>query len=93
MLEARAVRKTYRTGGGPLEVLRGVNLTVADGEFVAISGPSGAGKSTLLHLLAGLDLPTAGEVLWEGRSWVQMRDAERARLRNRAMGFVFQCYI
>ena len=92
MIEARALHKTYRTGTVSLHVLKGVNLTVGAGEFVAMMGPSGAGKSTLLHLLAGLDVPTRGEVLWQGTSLSRMSDQDRAKLRNRAIGFVFQFY-
>ncbi|MBI3324874.1 MAG: ABC transporter ATP-binding protein [Candidatus Omnitrophica bacterium] len=92
MLEARELHKTYRMGANPLHVLRGVSLQVAPGEFLAITGPSGAGKSTLLHLLAGLDIPTQGEVLWEGRSLSRMSDRERSRFRHDAVGFVFQFY-
>lgn len=92
MLEARDVHKVYRSGQTDLPVLRGVSLRVAPGEFVAVTGPSGAGKSTLLHLLAGLDAPTSGEVLWEGSLLSRMGDAERAAFRNRTAGIVFQFY-
>jgi lipoprotein-releasing system ATP-binding protein len=92
MIEARELHKVYRTGLVELPVLKGISLTIAEGEFVAITGPSGAGKSTLLHLLAGLDLPTQGEVLWEGKSLSRMSDGQRARLRNHLIGFVFQFY-
>ena len=92
MLEARHLHKTYRTGAVSLHVLNGVSLTVARGQSVAVTGPSGAGKSTLLHLLAGLDLPSKGEVLWEGTSLSRMSDGERARFRNHMIGVVFQFY-
>ena len=92
MIEARNLHKVYQDGAVPLHVLKGVSLAIEPGEFVAITGPSGAGKSTLLHLLAGLDLPTEGEVLWEGRALSQMADRQRAALRNHAIGFVFQFY-
>ena len=75
-----------------LQVLKGVSIRVERGAFVAISGPSGAGKSTLLHLLAGLDTPTSGEVLWEGRAVSSLSDAKRAEFRNRSIGIVFQFY-
>ena len=92
MIEAKEVRKTYAMGRVRLEVLRGVSLRVEAGEFVAVMGPSGAGKSTLLHLLAGLDTPTRGSVLWEGRSVSSLSDAKRAAFRNRTLGIVFQFY-
>jgi len=92
MLEARDLRKVYQTGRVSLDVLQGVSLRIEGGTFVAITGPSGAGKSTLLHLLAGLDTPTAGEVLWEGKSLSRMNDAQRAAFRNRTIGIVFQFY-
>ncbi len=75
-----------------LDVLRGVSLQVHDGGFLAIMGPSGAGKSTLIHLLAGLDVPTKGEVLWEERSVSSLSDAKRAAFRNQTLGIVFQFY-
>ena len=92
MIQARELCKTYKSGTVLLPVLKGVSLTVAAGEFVAITGASGAGKSTLLHLLAGLDLPSKGEVLWEGTSLSRMSDGERARFRNHMIGVVFQFY-
>ena len=92
MLEARGLCKTYRNGAVPLEVLKGIDLQIAEQGFVAVTGPSGAGKSTLLHLLAGLDVPTEGEVLWKGRSLSSLSDRERARFRNRTVGVVFQFY-
>jgi lipoprotein-releasing system ATP-binding protein len=92
MIEARELHKVYRVGAVSLHVLKGVSLRIAEGECVAITGPSGAGKSTLLHLLAGLDDPTQGDVLWNGRSVASLSDGERARLRNHAIGFVFQFY-
>ncbi len=92
LLEAVGLEKTYPTGRCLLEVLKGVNLSVQAGEFLVIVGPSGAGKSTLLHLLGGLDRPTEGEVRFEGKSLFGLSDWERARIRNRAFGFVFQFY-
>ncbi len=92
MLEARDVKKTYRTGSTRLTVLQGVSLRVERGTFLAIVGPSGAGKSTLLHLLAGLDTPSGGEVLWNGRSLSRMNDSQRAVFRNETIGIVFQFY-
>jgi len=92
MIEARDLWKEYVMGRVTLPVLKGVSLTIDTGGFVAITGPSGAGKSTLLHLLAGLDTPTRGEVLWEGRSVSGLSDAKRAAFRNKSLGVVFQFY-
>ncbi len=92
LLEARELHKIYQDGSVPLPVLKGISLTIERGEFLAITGPSGAGKSTLLHLLAGLDVPTRGEVLWNGRFLSRMSDRQRATLRNQSVGFVFQFY-
>jgi predicted ABC-type transport system involved in lysophospholipase L1 biosynthesis ATPase subunit len=92
MIHADHLHKTYKTDATSLQVLRGVSLTIGDGEFVAITGSSGAGKSTLLHLLAGLDVPTHGQVRWDGRSISSMGDRERAQFRNKMVGFVFQFY-
>lgn len=92
MLEARNVKKVYKTGHVTLPVLQGVSLRIDRGTSVAITGPSGAGKSTLLHLLAGLDVPTAGEILWEREPLSRMSEAQRAAFRNKTVGIVFQFY-
>lgn len=92
LLAASGIRKHYRSGGGTLEVLRGVDFTVAAGEFVAIVGQSGCGKSTLLHLMGLLDAPDAGEVWLDGRRIDDLPAARRDRLRNTAIGMVFQAY-
>jgi len=88
------VAKRYETGGpdGGPEVLRGVNLRVAAGESLAVVGPSGSGKSTLLNLIGGLDRPSGGRVLFEGRDLADLNDADLARFRNRRIGFVFQLH-
>jgi lipoprotein-releasing system ATP-binding protein len=91
LLEGRGLRKVFAGGDGqPLEVLRGVELAVHRGEFVAIVGASGAGKSTLLHLLGALDRPSAGDVWLDGSRYADLEQAGLAELRNRKLGFVFQ---
>jgi lipoprotein-releasing system ATP-binding protein len=84
--------KSYLSGKRTLEVLRDINLTVNRGEFLALRGASGAGKSTLLHLLGGLDLPTVGEIRFDGANLRALSDRALAQLRNRRVGFIFQAY-
>jgi lipoprotein-releasing system ATP-binding protein len=91
VLEARDLRKSYRGGdGGTIEVLRGLDLAVATGEFVAVTGESGSGKSTLLHQLGALDRPSTGLIALDGIPYDTLDAAALAELRNRRIGFVFQ---
>jgi putative ABC transport system ATP-binding protein len=92
MLEARGLTKSYESGAQTLTVLRDVNFTIRDGEFVAIIGPSGSGKTTLLGLLAGLDVPSAGTVILDGADLGALGEDARARLRGEKVGFVFQSF-
>jgi putative ABC transport system ATP-binding protein len=92
ILEARALAKKYRLGQTTVDALRGVSLSVAPGEFVALMGPSGSGKSTLLQLLGGLDQPTDGDVVLEGEVISRLSDDEATRLRREKTGFVFQFF-
>ena len=90
VLEARDVGKVFGRGDVQVTALAGVSLQVCMGELLAIVGPSGSGKSTLLHLLGGLDSPTSGEVLLEGRQFGALDDEQRSQVRRRRIGFVFQ---
>jgi lipoprotein-releasing system ATP-binding protein len=90
VLEARALRKIYGAGAAALTILESVDLTVTEGELVAIVGPSGAGKSTLLHLLAALDTPTSGTVYFDAKALETLSEAALADFRNHSIGFVWQ---
>jgi putative ABC transport system ATP-binding protein len=92
VLVTTGLEKTYDTDGVPVAALRGIDLAVAEGEFVSVMGPSGCGKSTLLHLLGGLDRPSRGEVHLDGRRVDQLGEAAWAILRRRQVGFVFQFF-
>ena len=90
IVTAQDVSRVFPMPAGPVAALRDVSMTIAAGEYVAITGPSGCGKSTLLHLLGGVDTPTTGAVTFEGRDLVSMSEADRGRLRLTRIGFVFQ---
>ncbi len=88
--ELENVQKIVSAPSGPLEILSGVSLAVGEGETAAILGASGSGKSTLLHIMGALDEPTGGRILFGGRDLAKLGSGEKARLRNREIGFVFQ---
>lgn len=90
MIAAESLYKTYGKKDSTYAALRGIDLTIADGESLAIVGKSGSGKSTLMHVLAGLDQPTTGQVLWDKQTLAGMNERQLAKLRNTNIGFVFQ---
>ena len=90
LLRAEGLRKTFRTGDGSIEVLRSIDLTVGEGERVAVVGASGVGKSTLLHILGTLDRPSSGSLRFRGEDLLTKDGRSLARFRNRSLGFVFQ---
>ncbi|SDC60966.1 ABC transporter ATP-binding protein [Nocardioides lianchengensis] len=90
IIELEGVRKTYRSGSIEFEALRGIDTTIAEGEYVAVIGPSGSGKSTLMNILGCLDTPSEGRYLLAGEDVSQMGEAQLAEVRNRRIGFVFQ---
>jgi lipoprotein-releasing system ATP-binding protein len=92
LLSARGLKKTYVMGKRSLEVLRGVDVEIARGDFLALRGASGAGKSTLLHLIGGLDTPNAGEIFFAGENLSHYSESRLTHFRNRRVGFVFQAY-
>jgi putative ABC transport system ATP-binding protein len=92
VVEVEGLYKVFGTGANRVEALRGVSLSLAEGEFVAIMGPSGSGKSTLLHLIGGLDTPSAGSVRLRGEDLSKLDDDQLTLLRRRRIGFVFQAF-
>ncbi|UQY45719.1 lipoprotein-releasing ABC transporter ATP-binding protein LolD [Erwinia sp. PK3-005] len=90
LLQCNKLCKRYQEGSVQTDVLRDVSFTMRPGEMMAIVGSSGSGKSTLLHLLGGLDAPTSGDVLFSGRALSGMSSAQKAELRNRELGFIYQ---
>ncbi|GMK48004.1 ABC transporter ATP-binding protein [Paenibacillus glycanilyticus] len=92
LLEVRGVHKSFISGGIPLQVLKGIDLTVESGKLTMLRGRSGSGKTTLLNLLGGLDQPSEGEVFFRGRSFQNQSDKQLTMLRRRQIGFVFQSF-
>ena len=92
IIESVALNKTYSMGKVDVEVLKDINITIDEGEFVSIMGPSGSGKSTLLYLIGGLDKPTSGQIRIKGREMADMKDDEESKLRRQEIGFIFQFY-
>ena len=92
MIECKNVSKIYKDAAGETTALKGVSITINDGEFLAIVGPSGSGKSTLMHILGALDTPTSGDYWIDGKNVANLSDDELAEIRKNKIGFVFQSY-
>lgn len=92
MIELSDIRRTFNVGGRPVYALRGIDTTIAQGEYVSVMGPSGSGKSTLLNILGCLDRPTSGSYLLEGREVARLSETELSRVRRHQIGFVFQFF-
>ncbi|MFB2556149.1 ABC transporter ATP-binding protein [Herbiconiux liangxiaofengii] len=92
LVALHGITRSFVTPGGSVAVLKGIDLEVARGDFVAITGASGAGKSTMLNILGLLDQPTTGEYLFDGRATARLSDRERSRVRGAGVGFVFQAF-
>ncbi len=92
LLQIENVKKTYHLGEVPVEALKGVSLNIDRGEFIAICGPSGSGKSTLLNMIGTIDVPTSGNVFYEGKDVLKMDDDTQTMMRNSTIGFIFQTF-
>lgn len=90
VLQAKDIRKTFSDGKNAVDVIKGISLDIQAGQFLSIVGSSGSGKSTLLHVLGGLDRPSSGEILLQGKRFDTLGEAERGHLRNQHLGFVYQ---
>jgi putative ABC transport system ATP-binding protein len=90
MLELKSINKTYKIGEVAIHALRGITLSVRDGEFITIMGPSGSGKSTLLNIMGCMDRPTSGSYRFKGTDVTRLKDRELTHIRNKEIGFVFQ---
>jgi lipoprotein-releasing system ATP-binding protein len=92
LVSVRGVKKNFQKDGSKVDILKGIDLDIGEGEFVTFMGPSGAGKTTLLHIIGSLDEPSDGSVLYRGVDVVHQSELERSRFRNEKIGFVFQFY-
>jgi len=90
IINCRNLCKSYHDGNTSVDVLKGIDFSINQGDRIAIVGPSGSGKSTLLHLLGGLDQPTDGQVLMQEMDWQTLKEKQRCRLRNKYLGFIYQ---
>lgn len=92
LMDVRQVERTFQVGGKPLHVLKGINMEIERGQLVMLRGRSGSGKTTLLNCLGGLDIPSKGEVWFDGKHFSKMSDDERTAIRRSQLGFIFQAY-
>ncbi|MDN5331511.1 MAG: putative transport system ATP-binding protein [Tepidanaerobacteraceae bacterium] len=92
LIELKDIYKSYGKGKNELQILKGINLKIDEGEYVSIVGPSGSGKTTLMNIIGMIDVPTSGEYIFEGKPVSKLSEGELARIRNRKIGFVFQSF-